>query len=182
MVLVLAIPIRAIYKLENLITMRHLRNSAKVMLATGLITAYGYLMETFMAWYGANIYDSYMMRNRELGPYAPVYWTLIACNIIVPQALWSRKVRSNVPLLFIISLIILVAMWLERFVIVVTSLTRDFVPSMWGMYWPTKWDVMVFAGTIGFFVFLMLLFVRFLPMISIAEVRQLLPQAEVDVE
>jgi Ni/Fe-hydrogenase subunit HybB-like protein len=182
MVLVIAIPIRKYYGLGDMITMRHLENSAKIMLVTGLIVAYGYLMEHFMAWYGHNEFDSFMVHNRIHGPYGPVYLTLIVFNILVPQALWSRRVRQSVGALFGISISVLIGMWLERFVIVVTSLHRDFLPSSWGMYYPTKWDWFTFAGTIGFFAMAMYLFIRFLPMISIFEMRTLLPEAEVEAE
>jgi Ni/Fe-hydrogenase subunit HybB-like protein len=140
MVMTLAIPIRKFYNLEDFITMRHLGNMAKVMLATGLIVAYGYMMETFMAFYSGNQFDRFAIINRMTGPYAFFYWMLIACNIVIPQAMWSRKVRNNVAILFVISLIVNVGMWLERFVIVVISLHRDFLPSSWGMYYPTRWD------------------------------------------
>jgi Ni/Fe-hydrogenase subunit HybB-like protein len=173
MVLTLAIPIRKFYHLEDLVTVRHLDIMAKVMLATGIIVAYGYVMETFMAFYSANPYDRYMMMNRLTGPYAPLYWLLIACNLMIPQMLWSRRVRRNILLLFIISLVVNVGMWLERFVIVVVSLTRDFTPSAWGMYYPTKWDWATYAGTFGLFLTMFYLFIRFLPMISIVEVRSL---------
>jgi Ni/Fe-hydrogenase subunit HybB-like protein len=179
MVLTLAIPIRAVYGLEDFITLRHLQNMAKVMLVTGLIVAYGYAIEAFMAWYGADKYDGFMMWNRMTGPYAPVYWLLITCNIVIPQLLWFARVRTNVPLLFVLSLVINVGMWLERFVIIVTSLHRDYLPSSWGMYRPTFWDLSTFAGTIGLFVMLLFLFVRFLPMISIFEMRTILPEAKV---
>jgi Ni/Fe-hydrogenase subunit HybB-like protein len=179
MVLTLAIPLRALYGLHGFITMRHLDNMAKVMLATGLIVGYGYMMETFISWYSASEYEWYMAVNRKGGPYAPFYWALIAINVGVVQLLWSRRVRFNVPLLFVISIIINIGMWLERFVIVVTSLHRDFLPSSWGMYWPTRWDWFTFFGTIGLFVALLFLFLRVLPMISIFEMRTLLPEAEV---
>lgn len=179
MVMTLAIPIRKFYGLEDFITERHLRNMAKVMLATGLIVAYGYMMETFMAWYSGSKYEISMMLNRMRGQYAPFYWSLIACNVVIPQALWIRKVRNNVAALFVISLVVNVGMWLERFVIVVTSLHHDFLPSSWGNYWPTVWDWATFVGTLGLFVALLFLFLRFLPMISIFEMRTLLPDAEV---
>jgi molybdopterin-containing oxidoreductase family membrane subunit len=175
MVLTLTIPIRAIYGLEDFITDRHLDAMAKVMLATGLVVAYGYLIEIFMAWYGGNQYEMFMILNRMKGPYAPFYWSLWACNIFIPQLLWSPKVRANVVMLWILSLVINLGMWLERFVIVVTSLHRDFLPSSWGMYHPTKWDMMTFAGSIGLFLTLLFLFVRLLPVISIAEIRQMVP-------
>jgi Ni/Fe-hydrogenase subunit HybB-like protein len=180
MVLTLAIPIRAIYRLEDFITMRHLQNMAKVMLVTGLIVAYGYTVEAFIAWYSADKYEGFMIWNRVTGPYAPVYWALLFCNIVVPQALWLRRVRNSVPLLFVISLIVNVGMWLERFIIVVTSLHRDFLTSAWGMYSPTFWDWSTFIGTLGLFVALLFLFLRFLPMISIFEMRTILPEAKVD--
>jgi len=182
MVLTLAIPIRAIYGLEDFITMRHLQNMAKVMLLTGLIVAYGYLTEGFIAWYSADKFEFYVPFNRMTGTYAPAYWALILCNIVIPQLLWFKRVRVNVPLLFVISLIVNVGMWLERFVIVVTSLHRDFNTSSWGNYAPTFWDWSTFIGTIGLFLSLLFLFLRFLPMISIAEMRAILPGAKVDEE
>ncbi len=180
MVLTLAIPIRAVYGLEDFITVRHLQNMAKVMLVTGLIVAYGYAIEAFIAWYGADAYEGFMIWNRVTGPYAPAYWALLLCNVVIPQALWFRRVRSSVALLFVLSLVVNVGMWLERFIIVVTSLHRDFLPSSWGMYSPTIWDWSTFVGTIGLFVALLFLFLRFLPMISIFEMRTILPEAKVD--
>jgi len=178
MVLILAIPIRAIYNLKDMITERHLDNAAKVMLATGLIVAYGYIMEVFLAWYGPSASDKFLVHNRFFGPYAIPYAMLWVCNIIVPQLLWIKKFRVKPVLLFLISVVILAGMWLERFVIVVLSLHRDFVPSSWGMYYPTKWDWMTYIGTLGFFFMAIFLFVRILPMISIFEMRMLLPEAE----
>jgi Ni/Fe-hydrogenase subunit HybB-like protein len=182
MVLMLAIPIRKIYSLEDFITDRHLQNSAKVMLATGWIVAYGYAVEAFMGWYGGNRYDQTLLWNRLHGPYAFWYYMLLLCNLFIPQVLWIRKMRTSPVWLFLISLVILVGMWLERFVIVVLSLTRDFLPSSWGMYYPTRWDWMTYFGTIGMFLTAMFLFVRILPMISIFEMRTLLPEAEVKPE
>jgi Ni/Fe-hydrogenase subunit HybB-like protein len=176
MVLTLAIPLRAVYKLEDFITARHLDNMAKVMLATGLIVGYGYLMEIFMAWYSDNKYESFLALNRAFGPYGKFYWALIACNIVAPQLLWSSRVRANVKALFAMSLVVNVGMWLERFVIVVISLHRDFLPSSWGMYQPTRWDWATFIGSIGLFVALLFLFIRFLPMISIFEMRELVSE------
>ena len=143
------------------------------MLATGLIVGYGYMMEAFMAWYSGNQYEQYMILNRMTGPYAFWYWSLIFCNIVTPQVLWSRRVRTSVPALFSVALIVSIGMWLERFIIVVTSLHRDFLPSSWGMYYPTKWDWTTYLGTIGLFVALLFLFIRFLPVISIFEMREL---------
>lgn len=178
MVLILAIPLRAIYGLEDFITTRHLRNMAKIMLATGLIVVYGYAMEAFMAWYSGNQYEWYMMVNRWTGPYAPAYWALLLCNFVVPQLLWIEKVQSSTIWLFIISIVVSIGMWLERFVIVVTSLHRDFMPSSWGMYSPTMWDWATYIGTIGLFFTLIFLFVRVLPAISIFEMRTLVPAEE----
>jgi molybdopterin-containing oxidoreductase family membrane subunit len=180
MVLLIAIPLRAFYGVGDFITLRHLDNMAKVMLATGLIVGYGYVMEAFFGWYSANPFEGAMIWNRMTGPYAPVYWALIACNVLAIQALWSRRVRRNVPALFVISLIVSAGMWLERFVIVVTSLHRDFLPSSWGRYRGTIWDWSTFVGTLGLFLALLFLFVRFLPVISIFEMRTLLPAAKVD--
>jgi Ni/Fe-hydrogenase subunit HybB-like protein len=173
MVLTLAIPVRKYYNLEDLITDRHLEIMAKVMLATGLIVAYGYGMEAFTAFYSGSPTERFMMLNRMFGPYAIAYWALIASNIAIPQLLWIKKVRRNNFGLFVISLVVNLGMWLERFVIVVTSLARDFVPSSWGMYYPTRWDWATYVGTIGLFFTLFYLFLRFLPMISIVEVRSL---------
>lgn len=179
MVLILAIPIRRWFALEDFITMRHLKNCSKIMLASGLIVAYGYMMETFTAFYSGNQYESYMMLNRFKGPYAGGYWALIVCNVLIPQLLWVKRVRNSIAGIFIISLVISVGMWLERFVIIIVSLHRDFLPSSWGMYSPTFWDWSMYIGTIGMFVMLMFLFVRFVPVISIFEMRTILPQAEV---
>src|SRR6202040_3564356 len=176
MVLTIAIPLRKFYNLEDFITMRHLGNMAKVMLATGLIVAYGYMMETFMAFYSGNPFDRFLIINRMTGPYAFFYWMLIACNIVIPQCMWLRSVRNNVAILFVISLVVNVGMWLERFVIVVISLHRDFLPSSWGMYYPTRWDWATYVGTIGLFLTLLFLFIRFLPVISIYEMRSLVEE------
>jgi Ni/Fe-hydrogenase subunit HybB-like protein len=176
MVLNLIIPVRKIYHLEEFITLRHLNNAANVMLATGLIVAYGYLMEVFMAWYSGDIFEQFMMVNRAFGPYGWAFWTLMLCNVLVPQALWFRRVRTNTVLLFFVALSVNLGMWFERFVIVITSLHRDFVPSSWGRYVPTFWDWATFAGTMGLFLTLLFLFIRFLPMISMSEVRELVAE------
>ena len=173
MVMTLSIPLRKMYGLEDFITLRHLGNMAKVMLATGLIVAYGYLMEVFFAYYSGNTYERSLAINRALGPYAWSYWALIASNVMVPQLLWLAPVRRNVVGLFLISLVVNVGMWLERFVIIVTSLHRDFLPSSWGMYRPTIWDFAQFFGSIGLFFTLLFIFLRVLPVISIFELREL---------
>jgi Ni/Fe-hydrogenase subunit HybB-like protein len=181
MVLTLAIPVRRWYHLEDLITMRHIECMAKVMLGTGLIVAYGYAMEAFMAWYSGGQYERYMFFNRTMpqpGTYWWTYWLLVLSNILIPQALWSRRVRLNPWSVFAVALVVNVGMWLERFVIVVTSLTRDFVPSSWGMYYPTVWDWSTYFGTIGLFLALMFLFIRGIPAISIFEMREVVHQLE----
>jgi Ni/Fe-hydrogenase subunit HybB-like protein len=181
MVLTLAIPIRAAYRLDHLITMKHIDNMAKVMLATGLIVGYGYSMEAFFGWYSASTYETFMIYNRMTGPYAWSYWSLVFVNIGLIQLLWFKSVRYNTKLLFVLSLIFNLGMWLERFVIIVTSLHADFLPSSWDMYAPTRWDFMMYFGTIGLFLTLFFLFIRFVPMIAIFEVRTLLPEAKVHV-
>lgn len=178
MVLTLAIPLRLAFGLQDFITMRHLDNMAKILLATGLMVTYGYVMELFMAWYSGNEFEIYVSLNRMIGPYAPVYWLLVTCNCLTPLVFFSKAMRNNLVVLFVASLLVNVGMWCERFIIVVTSLHRDFLPSSWDMYYPTFWDVATYAGTIGLFLCLIFLFVRFLPMISIFEMRTLLPEAK----
>jgi molybdopterin-containing oxidoreductase family membrane subunit len=180
MVITLAIPIRKFYHLEDLVTLRHLDNMAKVMLGTGGIVAYGYAMEVFMAWYSASHWEFFMMWNRMFGPMGWAYWILILTNIAIPlTTLWSRKLRVNVTYLFILSFIVNTGMWFERFVIVVTSLYREYLPSSWGTYRATKWDYMIYFGTMGLFTFLFFLFIRFLPMIPMSEIRTMLPQTKI---
>jgi Ni/Fe-hydrogenase subunit HybB-like protein len=182
MVLTLSIPLRKFYGLEDFITLKHLENMAKVMLATGLIVAYGYTMEAFFGWYSGNQFESYTIWNRMTGPYKSMYWALIFCNVIWPNLLWIKNLRTNVPFLFVSSLVVGTGMWLERFVIIVTSLHRDYLPSSWGMYSGTRWDWAAFVGTLGLFVTLLFLFVRFLPSISIFEMRTILPGAAMEEE
>jgi molybdopterin-containing oxidoreductase family membrane subunit len=174
MVLLLSIPVRSWYGLKELITMRHIDWMAKIMLTTGLIVTYGYVMEYFYAWYSGNIYELYLKDNRLYGPYAWIYYSLILCNAIIPQILWSPKMRRNIPVVFFVSFVVSVGMWFERFVIIPMGLHRDYLPSSWGMYYPTIWDYAMFVGTIGFFLFMMFLFIRFVPMINIFEMKDLL--------
>jgi molybdopterin-containing oxidoreductase family membrane subunit len=173
MVLTLVIPLRRFYGLNAYITARHLDLMAKVMLTTGWIVIYGYFAEFFAAWRHGDIFERFTAVNRLTGPYAACFWALLACNLVVPQLLWSRRVRQNTLALFAIALVVNVGMWLERFIIVVTSLHRDFLPSAWGMYRPTFWDWSTFLGTAGLFVTLLFLFVRFLPAIAMSEMRGL---------
>jgi Ni/Fe-hydrogenase subunit HybB-like protein len=173
MVLTLAIPVRKWYGLEDFITDRHLDNMAKVMFATGMIVCYGYFLEVFMAWYSANPYEWAMLMNRVQGPYAHLYWALWICNGLSIQVLWSQRARRNTTILFIVCQFVSVGMWLERFVIIPMSIHRDFIPSSWGMYYPSFTDWTMFLGTMGLFTFLMFLFIRGLPMISMFEMRTL---------
>jgi len=176
MVLNIVIPVRKIYHLENLITLRTLNNMANVMLATGWMVAYGYIMEAFMAWYSNDPFEKHMMWDRAFGAYGWVFWGLMTLNCVIPQLLWSRRVRTNDIALFFVALSVNVGMWVERFVIVVQSLHHDFVPSSWKMYYPTKWDWFTLLGSIGMFLVLLLLFIRYVPMISITESRELIAQ------
>ncbi|HET9372699.1 MAG TPA: NrfD/PsrC family molybdoenzyme membrane anchor subunit [Vicinamibacterales bacterium] len=179
MVLTLALPLRWMFGLQDFITMRHIENMAKVMLVTGLVVVYGYACELFFGWYSGNEYERFMLLNRTvIGPYAWTYWVLLLCNFLVPQLMWSKRMRRNLWAVFTAAMFVNVGMWLERFVIVVTSLHRDFLPSSWEMYYPTIWDFTTFFGTIGLFLTLMFVFVRVLPMISVFEMRTLLPEAQ----
>jgi molybdopterin-containing oxidoreductase family membrane subunit len=173
MVLTLVIPIRKIYKLEGMITMRHIENMCKVMLATGLIVLYGYMLEVFFGWYSANEFEQFMVENRFFGPHAPAYWALIVCNGLAPQLMWFKPLRRNLILVWLLTLVVAVGMWLERYVIVVMSLERDFIPSAWDLYHPTFWDIALYVGTFGLFFSLMFLFIRLLPMINIFEMQVL---------
>ncbi len=173
-------PLRSLFGLKDFITTRHLQNMGKILLATGLIVAYGYLVEIFMAWYSGNWYEQFMILNRIQGPYQKQWMALLLCNVLVPQLLWFRRVRSSPILLFLVAMFVNVGMWLERFVIVVTSLHRDFLPSSWGMYSGTVWDWATFVGTIGLFLALLFLFIRFLPIISIFEMRTIVPKQATD--
>jgi molybdopterin-containing oxidoreductase family membrane subunit len=178
MVLTIAIPLRAAYRFQSVITLWHIESMAKIMLATGLVVGYAYVVEWFIAWYSGNLFERFLALNRAFGPYAVWYGVMIACNVLLVQLLWFRRVRTNLPALFVIALLINFGMWAERFVIVVTSLHRDFLPSSWGFYSPTIWDVATFVGTLGLFTALMFLFIRLLPVISTFELRELLTTLE----
>ena len=180
MVITLAIPIRKFYHLEDLITIRHIDNMGKVMLATGLIVAYGYSTEVFMSyWYSASHWEYFMMWNRMFGPMGWSYWVLDHLQHRAAATAVDQEVPAQPGLIFLMSLIVNTGMWFERFVIVVTSLYRDYLPSSWGTYRATQWDYATFVGTLGLFTFLFFLFVRFLPMIPMSEIRMMLPQAKV---
>ncbi len=173
MVVTLLVPIRKIYKVEDMITLRHFDVMGKVLLTTGLIVGYGYATEFFTGYYGANPYEVDMMNYRLTGDYAPFIWLLFACNIVSIQFLWFKKVRTNLAAMFVISLIINTGMWLERFMIVIVSLTHDFLPSSWAIFGPTRWDFSLMFGSMGLFLVLLFLFVRTLPMISVFEMQEM---------
>ncbi|HLJ94170.1 MAG TPA: NrfD/PsrC family molybdoenzyme membrane anchor subunit [Gemmataceae bacterium] len=177
MVLILCILLRASYGLSNLITDNHLEVMGRFMLATSLLTSYGYLSEQFVSWYGGEPYDHYVYWNRIVGwgQYAAVSWSVLFCNTIAPQILWVPSLRRKSWLLFVVSFIVLTGMWLERYMIITTSLHRDYLPSSWGMFLPTIWDYLTYFGSFGVFIAMFLLFLRFMPMISMSEMRGLLP-------
>ena len=177
MVVFLAAIARKIYSLEEIITLRHLENMNKIILATGSMVGYAYGIEFFIAWYGGNPYESFAFQNRAAGPYAWAYWIMVSCNVISPQLFWFKKIRQSVPAMMVIAFFVNVGMWFERFVIVISSLAADYLPSSWGMFWPTWWDVLTLLGSFGLFFTLFLLFIRFLPMVAMAEVKATLPQA-----
>ncbi len=178
MVLTLLIPIRKICGLEDIITQRHVDLMCKVTLATGSIVGYAYGMEVFIAWYSGNPYERYAFWNRAFGPYWWGYWIMITCNVLLPQLFWFKKVRQNLVVVWILSILVNVGMWFERFVIVITTLAREFLPANWGYYTPTWVDICTYLGTFGLFFTFFLLFMRFLPIIAIAEVKGVTPQAD----
>ncbi|MCB9638081.1 MAG: polysulfide reductase NrfD [Myxococcales bacterium] len=178
MVITLMVFTRVIFKLEHLITIRHFENMAKIILLTGSLVGYAYSMEFFIAWYSGNGYESFAFINRAFGPYAWAYWTMFSCNVFIPQIFWFKKARTNIVVLFIVSIFVNIGMWFERFVITVTSLHRDFLPSSWAYYIPTIWDVLTFVGSFGLFFTLYSLFVRFLPVVAMAEVKTVVPEAD----
>jgi molybdopterin-containing oxidoreductase family membrane subunit len=180
MVLTLLIPLRWLCRLEEVITVRHIEVMALVTLATGSMVGYAYLMELFIAWYGGNPYELFMSGNRAFGPYGWSYWTMVLCNAVLPQLFWFKKIRTSMAAVFILSLCVNLGMWVERFVIIVVSLHRDFLPASWGYYRPTYVDVFTFVGTVGFFLTFFLLFIRFVPLIAISEVKSVTPQADPD--
>jgi Ni/Fe-hydrogenase subunit HybB-like protein len=171
MVMTLLLITRWLLNLENIITLRHLELMNKVILATGTLVAYSYGTEFFIAWYSGNPYERFTFLNRIVGPYWWAWWTMFICNCVIPQFFWSKKMRRNIAVMFIISITTNIGMWFERFVIIVLSLHRDFLPSSWGMFHPTWVDICTYLGTFGLFLTLYLLFVKFLPIIAIAEVK-----------
>jgi Ni/Fe-hydrogenase subunit HybB-like protein len=177
MVLVLAVPARQFFGLRHLIKMRHIENMCKVMIATGSMVGYSYLMEFFFSWYSADKYEGFAFFNRAFGPYAWACWAMISCNAFFPQLFWIRKIRRSLPAVFIIAVLANVGMWFERFIIIDTSLSRDFVPTSWGYFIPTPIDYLTLAGSFGLFFTLFLLFCRYLPMVAMAEVKAGQPAA-----
>jgi len=177
MVLTLMLIARSVYGLKDLITMKHLELMNKIMLLTGSLVGYAYAMEFFIAWYSGNEYERYVFINRATGPYAWAYWIMITCNVVSPQLFWSKRLRTSIPVMFAVSIFINIGMWFERFVIIVTSLHRDYLPSAWGYFSPTIVDIGIYMGSFGLFFTLFLLFLRWLPMIAMAEVKAALPNA-----
>ena len=178
MVMTLMLIARAVYGMRSLVLMKHLELMNKIMLVTGSLVGYAYAMEFFIAWYGANEYEWFVFKNRAGGPYAWAHWTMISCNVISPQLFWFKRFRTSIPVMFVVSIFINIGMWFERFVIIVTSLHRDFLPSSWGYFRPTLVDIFTYAGTLGLFFTAFLLFIRWIPMIAIAEVKGVLPEAD----
>lgn len=178
MVMTLVVIVRKIYHLENFVTLKHLERMNIIMLVTSLMVGYSYLVEVFTAYYSGNMFERFMTMTRATGPYAWAYWIMIICNVFVPQVFWSKKLRRSIPVMFVVSILINVGMWFERFVIVVSSLAQDFLPSSWDYFVPTIWDFAVLIGSFGLFFTLFLLFLRWLPMIASSEVKGVLPQSE----
>ena len=178
MVITLMVVARKLFNLQQLVTLRHFENMAKIILLTGSIVGYAYAMEFFIAWYSGNPFEVFAFANRAFGPYAWAYWIMVSCNVLSPQIFWFKKARTSIPILFTVSIFVNIGMWFERFVITVTSLHRDFLPSSWDYYSPTIWDIGAFVGSFGLFFTMFHLFVRFLPMVAMAEVKSVLPAAD----
>lgn len=178
MVVTLMIITRKVFGLENLMTIYHLETMNKIILLTGSLVGYAYAMEFFIAWYSAGTYESFAFVNRAFGPYWWAYWIMVSCNVISPQLFWFKKIRTSIPLMFIVSIFVNIGMWFERFVITVTSLHRDFLPSSWGYYSPTWVDILTFVGSFGLFFTLFFLFLKFLPTIALFEVKLAMPESD----
>ncbi len=177
MVLTLAIPARALFGFKDIITERHIELMCKVIMATGMMVGYAYSMEFFMAWYSGNKYEGFTFVNRATGPYWWAYWIMVSCNVISPQIFWFRKARTNMLLVFIVSIFVNIGMWFERFVITVTSLNRDYLPSSWHYFSPTLVDVLTLMGSFGLFFTFFMLFCRYLPQVAISEIKNVTPHA-----
>jgi molybdopterin-containing oxidoreductase family membrane subunit len=161
--------------MRDIITIRHLENMNRIILATGMMVGYAYAMEFFIAWYGGNRYEQFAFINRATGPYAWAYWTMVSCNVLSPQVFWFKKARTSIPIMMVVAILVNVGMWFERFVITVTSLSRDYLPSSWDYFRPTWVDIGMLIGSFGLFFTLFFLFLRFLPMIAMAEVKSIMP-------
>ncbi|MBM4168746.1 MAG: hydrogenase [Ignavibacteria bacterium] len=172
------IGIRKIYAIEHIITIDHLEKMNKIMITTGMMVGYAYGMEFFIAWYSGNSAETFVFFNRALGPYAWAYWTMVICNVVFPQLFWFKKIRRSIPAMFVIGVLVNVGMWFERFVIVVTSLSRDYLPSSWGFYVPSIYDIGILIGSFGLFFTLLLLFVKSMPVVSISEVKGVVEGAQ----
>jgi Ni/Fe-hydrogenase subunit HybB-like protein len=177
MVVTLAVPARQLFGLKRIITVWHIELMNKIILATGMLVGYAYAMEFFISWYSGAIYERFAFTNRLFGNYAWAYWTMITCNVITPQLFWFKKLRTNVWVSFGVGVVVNIGMWYERFVIICTSLARDFLPGAWGYYVPTVFDYMTLAGSFGLFFTLFLLFCRYLPMVAMSEVKAFSPAA-----
>ena len=178
MVVTLAVPAREMFGLKNLITIRHLDNMNKIILVTGCMVGYAYSMEFFIAWYSGALYEKFAFLNRAFGQYWWAYFLMVGCNVITPQLFWFKAIRTSIPIMFVLSLLVNVGMWFERFVIIVSSLANDFLPSSWDVFVPTWVDIGTLLGSFGLFMVLFLLFCRFIPMIAIAEIKAIMPQAD----
>jgi len=178
MVVTLTILARKVFSLENIITIDHMEKMNKVILLTGSMVGYAYGIEFFMAWYSGNIYEQFTFLNRAFGNYAWAYWVMVSCNVLVPQIFWFKRMRRSIAVMLVAAIFINIGMWFERFIIVVSSLSRDFIPANWDYYSPSLWDILTFVGSFGLFLTLFLLFIRFLPMVSMTEVKGVLPQAD----
>jgi len=178
MVQTLMLPARLWLGLKDIVTIKHIENMNKIILVTGTMVGYAYGIEFFMAWYSGNEYESFTFINRAFGPYAWAYWTMVTCNVITPQLFWFKKLRTSITVSFVLSIFVNIGMWFERFVIIVTSLNRDFLPSSWHYFTPRFWEPVFFIGSFGLFFTLFLLFVRYLPVIAMAEVKSIMPHGE----
>jgi molybdopterin-containing oxidoreductase family membrane subunit len=179
MVVMLMVPARAFFGLKDLVTIRHLENMNKILLATGSMVGFAYGIEFFIAWYSGNGFEQFVFLNRAFGNYAWAYWTMVTCNVVIPQVFWIKKVRTTPWMMVIVSIFVNIGMWFERFVIIVTSLSRDFLPSSWHYYRPTPIDLLMLLGSFGLFFTLFLLFCRYLPMVAMAEVKTVLHYSNV---
>ncbi len=177
MVITLMVICRKAFKMEAILTLRHFDNMAKIIMVTGMMVGYAYAVEFFIAFYSGNPYEQFVFINRAFGPYAWAYWIMVSCNVLSPQLFWFKKARTSMFWLFVISVFVNIGMWFERFVIVVSSLHRDFLPASWDYFSPTFWDISTFIGSFGLFFTMFCLFARFLPIVATAEVKTVLPEA-----